>query len=82
MGWTDANNGIAHDAGNWFFTNEEQLVKIRSVWISTPTSILMTTHPTGLRVSLRAAIYPIRSPMRAGTTRAISTSRTGSCSSR
>jgi hypothetical protein len=28
MGWTDANNGIAHDAGNWFFTNEEQLVKI------------------------------------------------------
>jgi hypothetical protein len=20
MGWTDANNGIAHDAGNWFFT--------------------------------------------------------------
>ena len=28
MGWTDANNGIAHDAGNWFFTNEEELVKI------------------------------------------------------
>jgi hypothetical protein len=28
MGWTDANNGIAHDAGNWFFTSEEELVKI------------------------------------------------------
>jgi hypothetical protein len=23
----DANNGVAHDDGNWFFTNEEQIIK-------------------------------------------------------
>jgi hypothetical protein len=28
MGWTDANNGVAHDAGHWFFTNEEEIIKI------------------------------------------------------
>ena len=28
MGWTDANQGVAHDAGHWFFTNETQIVKI------------------------------------------------------
>ena len=28
MGWTDANQGVAHDDGNWFFTNEAQIIKI------------------------------------------------------
>jgi hypothetical protein len=27
-GWTDNNQGIAHDAGHWFFTSDEWLLKI------------------------------------------------------
>jgi hypothetical protein len=52
MGWTDANQGVAHDDGHWFFTNEEQIIKI-PVDLDVATEIDpddSETWPAGVRV--------------------------------
>jgi hypothetical protein len=52
LNWSENIQGVAHDEGHWFFTNQDSLIKLPSDSTCTWTRISTTRRPTCAAASL------------------------------